>query len=977
MPLRGESIGTAYIRVLADGSGFPDSVRDELDKADGQFDDAGSRQAKRYKKALAEELERLDSKEFGRELDDLFTDALVHNDSLDHFFNGPNWKRQVRNWEARFGGLGTTAGKEIEEKFRKQGNLQGLPREVGDIVNRINRIADQMKADSKKIAAQAEADARDFESNFRKIMNDVDRASAQSKRVSLDAERTVLRAWDKMRASLVSLSRGWITYEKELERGRAVLKRTGKDVDRNANVFGRLSRTIDHLSVGIGRAFGKGSRNDFLNFTGSFIANASKLISLPFKILDNISQFTKGFRDAFAESGKFFSSIKAGFSEMAKDSEGGATALSGAFSSVLIALPALAAALIGIVAVLGVVAALASGIVAALVALAATITFAAIGAISALAALLPPLALGFGAVALGIATMDNKTKKALKEALKPFLDSLKELGGVARSGFVDGLGFAFERLSGTLDHLKPLVHDISEALGDVVRRFINLKDKPGPQAFFDTLENTAPGIIHGLGLALANLTRALSNIFVAVTPLAQEFVDWLVRITREFRLWVFFHPDTIERFFRKASNAAQSFGDLVGAVIGLFSTLLGAGVKSGNNIFDALTRNINHFNDLLKAKNARRTVFDEALNGVKHTRKGFDDLIGGMKKVDDKFTVTGQGIKDFRDNTDKIPKDDPLADWFQHGEQTADDIGNIAVSLGKIADALDNPESRKNLHDIADALSQIGGLAGTLGFIANLSFRGLFPLLHVGPAVDAVSRAIASIGNIKLPRIDLGSIFHGGGSGGGANTLLIKPPNLDWVGNVNFKLSTIGGAAQTVAKVVGAAFGFNAAISQAHNAADAVVRFFNSIPDRMNSIPGNILGLFAGLGKAISNVIGSISLHFDFPDPPSWLDKALGPGKVLFDRVTASGGIFDGAQVRVIGEAGAEAVVPLTGPLSQVDPSVRELSRIARGMSASTGSAVQTVPGKTINVEQNITTPATDPVAAASEFLNHLTAVVA
>lgn len=47
---------------------------------------------------------------------------------------------------------------------------------------------------------------------------------------------------------------------------------------------------------------------------------------------------------------------------------------------------------------------------------------------------------------------------------------------------------------------------------------------------------------------------------------------------------------------------------------------------------------------------------------------------------------------------------------------------------------------------------------------------------------------------------------------------------------------------------------------------------------------------------------------------------------------TATGGTFYGAQARIIGEAGPEAVVPLNRPLDQVDPSVRELSAIAQGL---------------------------------------------
>jgi TP901 family phage tail tape measure protein len=47
--------------------------------------------------------------------------------------------------------------------------------------------------------------------------------------------------------------------------------------------------------------------------------------------------------------------------------------------------------------------------------------------------------------------------------------------------------------------------------------------------------------------------------------------------------------------------------------------------------------------------------------------------------------------------------------------------------------------------------------------------------------------------------------------------------------------------------------------------------------------------------------------------------------------VTAIGGIFSGAQTRIIAEAGREAVVPLDRSLRSVDPSVRGLAAIAQG----------------------------------------------
>jgi SLT domain-containing protein len=91
-------------------------------------------------------------------------------------------------------------------------------------------------------------------------------------------------------------------------------------------------------------------------------------------------------------------------------------------------------------------------------------------------------------------------------------------------------------------------------------------------------------------------------------------------------------------------------------------------------------------------------------------------------------------------------------------------------------------------------------------------------------------------------------------------------------------------------------------------------------------------------------------------------------------KATAAGGVFAGAQMRLIGEAGPEAVVPLNRSLSQVDPAVRELSAIAQGMRFA--SQQRPVAQRTIDVGGiQIITPTKDPGAVAQEMVNRLVAV--
>lgn len=83
---------------------------------------------------------------------------------------------------------------------------------------------------------------------------------------------------------------------------------------------------------------------------------------------------------------------------------------------------------------------------------------------------------------------------------------------------------------------------------------------------------------------------------------------------------------------------------------------------------------------------------------------------------------------------------------------------------------------------------------------------------------------------------------------------------------------------------------------------------FNGIVDFVSSIPDKIVEFFKGLGKKIGDTIG------DIMPTVTWETVGIGPASIQVPHVEwfASGGIVDGAGVIGVGEAGPEAVVPLT-----------------------------------------------------------------
>jgi hypothetical protein len=81
---------------------------------------------------------------------------------------------------------------------------------------------------------------------------------------------------------------------------------------------------------------------------------------------------------------------------------------------------------------------------------------------------------------------------------------------------------------------------------------------------------------------------------------------------------------------------------------------------------------------------------------------------------------------------------------------------------------------------------------------------------------------------------------------------------------------------------------------------------------------------------------------------------------------TASGGLFNTASARIVGEAGPEAVIPLDRPLHMVDPSVRAMSALLQGKAQLAGAPARS--GATINVYPI----QSDPEAVAMSVMNRL-----
>jgi hypothetical protein len=194
------------------------------------------------------------------------------------------------------------------------------------------------------------------------------------------------------------------------------------------------------------------------------------------------------------------------------------------------------------------------------------------------------------------------------------------------------------------------------------------------------------------------------------------------------------------------------------------------------------------------------------------------------------------------------------------------------------------------------------------------------------------------------------------------------------VNQVIFLIQILGMLTGFFGQLAGAATSF---VDAAVAAFKTAVNWLQRIWDSANEVGGafdqarsaarwfidGVVSGFRNISRWVSNVAAAIR-RIRFPSPPAWL-RSLG------SRLFAEGGIVTGPTQAVIGEAGAEAVIPLTRPLAQVDQSVRGMAALIRG---SDGAASPTTvnAGRQMTNNWTINTPNPDGRVVASQVINRL-----
>jgi len=745
MPIRGESVGTAYVRILGDGSSLPDDVRDALERAEPAIRAEGERQGEVYEKAFSKEMKGKSGKSLANSLER----AIGRSDATEAFFGGDNWDEFVGELEERFGEAGRVAAKELEDGFTKQGNLRGIKSSIENIFPEIDKAVRKITAAEKEWEAQWRKDTDAIIKQTDKMVNQTTAELNRWNNTTNHVFRTVRTSYHEMATS----------YDKDSAFLRRAIKGTVHD--------------FDSFAEGLGGIFGRGSRNNFLNFFGSIVTNVLRfggiivsvmggVVRSVGSVIDVVRQFGTTFSKNMAQGEGVVASFAAAVGELA-------AMIAGSGGLALIPI------LIGLVGAMVLVAATAGTLVSALLllggvitALAATIAFALGGALGvATAALIPFAALILGTIDV-IAKL-NKATGPLKDTFDGIKKSFKSLRKDFETEALKDVGKQAETIEKSLGKLSPL----AEAAGKGFRRAVNqllagLND-PAFDAFIAKFSKFLPGLMADIGSITGNLGGAFAGVATAALPITQDFFDYLDQQTARFSAWAnsIAGQKSLTQFFEDAKESARALWDFIREGGGLVKDLLSAGKGEGDSIFTNMANGLERVRNYLKENpEALKNFFTDAKTFADDLGTAISAIVFAIDAIDSPATRAAAGwfIK-------------ALATWIATSALVLGSMVDLGIGTVKVFQAI-LEGALKAVKAIIDAFAKIPGPAGRAARSIQSAFdekseaasksldgivdsmeeikrtaAGLNPKIDIDitPAMSKLQTLQAAIGSIKIP----------------------------------------------------------------------------------------------------------------------------------------------------------------------------------------------------------------------------------
>lgn len=1047
MPIRGENVGTAYVKILADGTGLSDSIRDELDDTEGEFGKSGERAGEQHSEGVRKGLKK-DQPKTQKAVAELFQADGQRIREITAQLEGVVFRGIEKSVKDRHGqneDLGARIMSDLKKGFLKNGGFESFGDNFEDLFAKLPAIEERaLKAMAAEQKSSLERQAREQEKHIRETAAEQDRAHREElarlkfreDAVRLAARRqadywrtTLAEAYQENQRFDLSRERTTINEQRRIETlakaERAAYEERATRLRDLGTRNSRFNNSLDQVSAGLGRAFGKGARNDAVNLIGSMTEGFAKLAflgpKLGSKLFDLGSEFTSllasGQGVGKALAGTFTSGGESGARALASLASSGGVALVG-----LVALAFIIPTVVSAFALLG----------GAIVAVVGSISFGLVGAVGALAGAFLPVIAGISVLTAGILSLSDAQKTALKGAIKPMTEEFKQLGKVAAGAVFRDAAEQATKLGDALEKsdLERLVRRIGNSIRHIGDDWIDAVDSPGFRRFVNAMGDSLPGQLEKLGKIARQTIGGIGGIFIGLQPITDRFLGWLDRITAKFSAWANSAEGqtAIVDFFERAGNSAASLGELLDNVGEAIGELFTSGQGAGDTIIDSLAGKVQEFVDYLNANPEAVSKFfaDSAVFAQKlgTAVEGITKFIAKMvtpearARANELFNGIGQFI-----NTIALPAVEKLnaavaflspifsSVFGAIGEVAAvfldviagvigglGDLGNLigklpgvpddfgqgfvdaATKINGVADSLRGPGWQEKINgmgtDITGVKTNLDTLTGQpYNVVVNAdSLTGLATNAHktteeLQGLRDLIYGPLGNIPPVK-PAVDASSI-KGGTEAVSGLTKGLK--------NVfDFPASNPKVEAKQVSD---ADTKFRQLASNMKNAYD-IGGQNKPIKVDTGAVTGAI-GVVGGLVAALGRIDRYIEIQIKTIRTGASAGAAggdiatggiLGPEGLTRYKNMASGGFANFAQKYRIGESGREAIVPLQRPLGQVDPAVRMLSAFAQGkMGAFNG----TTNSKTVDASGwIIQSNSEDPRRVADEVVNNLAGAI-
>lgn len=722
---------------------------------------------------------------------------------------------------------------------------------------------------------------------------------------------------------------------------------------RNSRVaIDKVTYRTDRMGEIVGRVFGKGSRNNFLNWTGSMIGGLTRLgaavFTFPLKALSHIG-------DSF---GTAFSAARAANLGKMASAGRGLLAIFGGKGGLIGLVVGLGAAGFTLGKILPGVISLMTMLGGAVSALVGSISIGLTGALLAVVPAAAGAAAGLGGL-FSVFTgffMDDANKKFVENFMKPWKDMNKSYYPEVRT-FLTNIRSGFD----------DLITDIRPSIDAFFTSWQEKMQDPTTRDALSSWSDSLGRIATSLSQAGTSFLSGLVGFFEPVLPYAEKLANYIERVAATFDKWAN-SPEgqnSIAVFMEKAWIAADKVWRILGNIGGIIGDVFMGGNETGTSFLDGILTKLQEINDYLDTPEGQAAM-----------ERFFGDVKGIGESIGTLAVDVGKMIKEFNS-----PEGRANAQAIMNAVVA---IGDAAVKVASVADSIGNIMSALTAPLPAAILGIFGGAAASspknvpaprTPFQSNP-----FPTSPTGPTPPAPGRnPYLNVGPTTLPPKNMNV---------NVTTSLNGTPMPFRGNNAVAQIMAKLGLSETQQKQLAAwvvPVTVNDTLAKSTMKIIEQFRFTGKVvpvdgnESEWNVVKGTVAG-YAFDPKTVKITANADPAKAAIENVRRWLNSLPNSKTIRIAGVNstggipmAAGGILTGPTHIYAGEAGREAIVPLDRPPSQVDPAVRALAAIAQGKAIPMARGGVAGGGRTINVHPGaiiVQSPFSDPAMVAESVID-------